>query len=190
MMRRRFPCAVLSAIALVGLSGCMPKMTVEEMKAMMPERPAELDALNAFVGTWDFTGEMRMAGVDEVLTSSGTSELTWEGDKWYLVGHGVYSMPEFGDMKGMETWMYDAKAKKYRTLWVDSMGSLGVGTATRYKKTDTWTLKGTSYGPFGKTTGKGTLKFADPNTMEWTWKDYAFGGLIKVSEMYGTSKRK
>lgn len=41
------------ALACATLTGCMPKMTVEEMKAAMPQRPAELDHLNAFVGQWE-----------------------------------------------------------------------------------------------------------------------------------------
>lgn len=37
MSVRRLVCAVAVAGSTVVLTGCMPKMTIEEMKAMMPE---------------------------------------------------------------------------------------------------------------------------------------------------------
>ena len=55
MNRKALFCAiVLSVVGTMNL-GCMPKMTIAEMKAQMPKRPAELDRLNRFVGKW--TGE-------------------------------------------------------------------------------------------------------------------------------------
>jgi len=105
-----------------GPAGCMPHMTVDEMKAQMPKRPAELDRLNAFVGKWKGEGEARFAMLDEPLKVTGTSEAKWEGDKWYLVGRGVMRMADFPETQGMETWCYDLHAKKYRSTFVDSMG--------------------------------------------------------------------
>ena len=77
------------------LTGCMPSMSIEEMKAMMPKRPAELDRLNVFAGTWVGTGEATMMGVDKVLKSTATSEGHWEGDNWYIVVSSVMDMDEF-----------------------------------------------------------------------------------------------
>ena len=62
MIRRNMTC-VLTATCLAGLSwGCMPQMTIEQMRDAMPQRPPELDELNAFVGRWETTGEAHMAG--------------------------------------------------------------------------------------------------------------------------------
>jgi hypothetical protein len=58
------------------------------------------------------------------------------------------------------------------------------------KKANTWTMKGRSYSPFGNTRGKGKITVVDDNTMEFVWKEYALGGLIKTFEMCGTSKRR
>ena len=190
MMRRSYVYFSLASAAVLVLTGCMPKMTMEDLKQARPERPPELDALNAFVGTWDYTGEMKMAGLDEVLESSGTSEIKWEGDGWYLVGMSSGHMAELGDGKGVEVWTYDAKAKKYRTTWADNMGGTGYGIAKHDKKTNTWIMKAKSYSPFGNSTGKGKIEVVDDNTMEWTWKEYALGGLIKTFEMRATSKRR
>ncbi|MHC4521404.1 MAG: DUF1579 family protein [Planctomycetota bacterium] len=189
MNRQAVSSVVLAAFAGILLTGCMPKMTIEKMKEMRPERPAELDKLNAFVGRWDMSGEATMAGLDQPLKASGTGETKWEGDGWYLVSQFVHNMEELGESKGMETWSYDARSKKYRTLWVDSMGSVGVGTAWHDEKTDTWQFRGTSHGPFGKSTGKGEGKFVDANTMEWEWSEYAMWGLIKTMSIKGTSKK-
>ena len=180
----------LASLAAIVLTGCMPKMTIEDMKAMMPQRPAELDKLNAFAGKWEFTGEAKMAGLDEVLKTSGTNEANWEGDDWYLVSRGTFTMGELGEMQGLETWTYDAHSKKFRSTWTDSMGSVGTGTAKYNEKTNTWHIKATSHGPFGKSTIRGQVKFIDDNTMEWSWNEYAMGGLINTMEMSGTSRRR
>jgi hypothetical protein len=179
----------LAACAGILLTGCMPKMTIEEMKQMMPQRPAELDLLDAFVGNWEGTGEMHFAGMDETLTSSSKSEIRWEGDRWYLVEHADIHMDEFGDMSGMATWTYDAKSKVYRNVWVDNMGGFSVGTGKYDAKTRTWHIKSTNYSAFGKSTAKGTARFIDDNTMEWDYAEYAMGGLVKTMSMTGTAKK-
>ncbi len=187
------PTPVLSLFAAGSamlLVGCMPKMTLEEMQAMKPQRPAELDQLNAFVGTWDMTGEATMAGLDEVLKTTGTGETKWAGNGWFLVTNAKFDMDGFDSMEAVETWTYDAHSKKYRSSWTDSMGAIGLGSSRYNEKTNTWTMRATSHGPHGKTTAKGTLKIIDNDTMEWTWTEYAMGGLFKVMEMKGTSKRR
>ena len=99
-------------------------------------------------------------------------------------------MEGFDPMHGMETWMYDAKSKKYRSTWVDSMGSIGIGEARYKEKTGTWHMRAKGRGPHGKTTMKGTAKLIDANTMEWTWSEHMMGGLMKTMEMTGTSRRR
>ncbi len=190
MTRRSFSCVILSSMAGIALTGCMPHMTIEEMKSMMPQRPAELDKLNAFAGRWEFTGEAKMAGLDQVLKSSGTNEAKWEGDGWYLVSRGVFKLEDLGEMQGVETWTYDAHSKKFRSTWVDSMGSVGAGTARHDDKTNTWYMRATSHGPFGKTWIKGQVRSVDDNTMEWDWAEYAMWGFFKTMEMSGTSRRR
>ena len=189
MIRKSTNYVVFAAMTSIFLAGCMPKMTIEEIKAMMPERPAELDKLNAFAGKWTFSGEAKMAVLDEVLPTSGTMESKWEGDGWFLVGTGKFNMGDIGNMEGRETWTYDAHSKKYRSTWVDSMGSTGIGESWIDDKTNTWYMKATSYGFMGKSYMKGWVRIIDDNTQEWEWSEYAMGGLIKTMEMKGTSKR-
>ncbi len=190
MKSLRNPHVLLVIAACMTFPGCMPKMTVEEMKAKTPQRPAELDKLDAFVGRWEFNGEARMAMLDEPLATTGTGETRWDDGKWFLIGNAVFRMQGFDEMRGHETWTYDAHSKKYRSTWVDSMGSTGTGVATHNEKNNTWTMRATSHGSFGKTTMKGCMKIVDDDTMEWCWTEYAMGGLMKTMEMCGTSKRK
>lgn len=188
MLRRFVPSVMLTVCGIVFAGGCMPKMTIEEMKAEMPKRPAELDRLNDFAGTWEFEGTAKFTFLDEALKTTGTSQGKWEGDGWYLVIHNAFNMCELGDMKSIETWTYDTHSKKYRSTWVDSMGSLSTGSTTYDEETRTWKMKARSYGPHGKTTMKGTFKFIDDDTMEWCVTEHA--GLMKIVEMSGTGKRR
>ena len=75
-------------------------------------------------------------------------------------------MQGFDDLRAHDTWTYDTHSKKYRSTWVDSMGSTGTGTSTHNEKTNTWTMRTTSHGPYGKTVKKGCIKVIDNDTME------------------------
>ncbi len=187
MFRRNAVLAVLLGFAALVLAGCMPHMTIEQMKAQMPKRPAELDRLNAFVGKWQSEGEARFAMLDEPLKFSGTSEAKWEGDKWYIVGRGIGKMADFPETQSLEAWTYDVHAKKYRSTYVDSMGMSGMAESRYDEKTNTWHMTATSFGPWGQSHLKGTLRFTNPDTMEWSMTECM--GLMKVMEMKGTGKR-
>ncbi len=182
--------ALVGLFGCVLLTGCMPKMTIKEMKAMMPKRPVELDHLEMFMGDWTFEGEVTMSGLDEVLETSGTNSARWEGNKWYMVSDGIFKMGDFDEMKGMETWTYDTASKCFRNTWVDSMGSLGVGKGWYNADEKRWKMKSTSHSPFGTTSMKATVTFPDDDTMEWSMTETAMWGLITTMEMKGTSKRK
>jgi hypothetical protein len=187
MSRRSATSMIMLACAALVLTGCMPKMTIEEMKAQMPKRPAELDRLDAFLGKWQFQGEATCAMLDQPLKSSGTTETKWDGDNWFIVSRSVMSTENFDDSKALETWTYDIKARKYRSTWVDSMGMMGMGVSTYDEKTDTWHMKATSYGPWGKSRSKGWVRFIDADHMKWWWVEYT--GLMKTMEFNGTGER-
>ncbi|MBU0637638.1 MAG: DUF1579 domain-containing protein [Planctomycetes bacterium] len=187
MSRGTAVCVILVACTLIAAPGCMPKMTIEEMKATMPQRPAELDRLNDFVGKWKYEGEAKMAMLDEPLKTWGTGETTWNDSRWFIEGRSMFNMEHFGESQGLETWTYDIKTKKYRSTWVDSMGMSGTGVATYDEKASKWHMKATSYGPWGKSTMKGWVHFPDPDTMEWWMAE--FQGFMKTMEMSGTGKR-
>ena len=187
MAKRALICSILAAFACVLLTGCMPKMTIEQMKAEMPKRPAELDRLDVFAGKWQYEGQAKLAMLDEPLKTSGTGEYTWDGDRWFLVGRDVMEMEHFDKSTGLECWTYDTHSKKYRATFVDSMGEIGIGASTYDEKTNTWHMKAESHGPWGESCMKGWMKSTGPDTMEWGMTEYH--GLMKVMEMTGTAKK-
>ena len=170
-------------------AGCMPKMTIEDVKSMRPQRPAELGKLNAFVGQWEWEGNATFAGLDRTLCFTGKNEATLGCDGWCLVSREVGHMEELGETHGLATWAYDERCGRFRTTWADSMGSIGTGTAWYDETTDTWQFRTKSSSPFGKASGTGRVKFTDPNTMDWHWTEYATGGLIKTVDLSGISRR-
>ena len=189
MSRITMTSVIVVAILVLPLTGCMPKFTIEEMKADMPKRPPELDRLNAFVGKWEYDGVAKSPMFKDVesLKTTGKGHYKWEGNNWYLVGRGLMQMEHFDEMQALETWTYDTKAKCYRSTWVDTMGMLGIGESRYDEKTDTWHSTAISYGPWGKSNMKGTMHFLDADYMEWEWTEYM--GLSKTMEMSGTGKR-
>jgi len=176
----------LCAVAL--LVGCMPKMTIEELKEEMPQRPPELDQLNDFVGKWESTGQADFAFLDETLKTHGNWEANWEGDGRYLVTRHEGTIEKLGTMTGLETSTYDSNNGMYRSTWTDSFGSVGIGHSTYDADTRTWHLVySTLHGPWGKSTMKGTMKLVNDDTMDWSWTEYM--GWTKTAEMSGTARR-
>ncbi len=178
----------LALVALAAnLVGCMPS---EEDFDMMPQRPAGLDQLDQFIGTWEGEMEMHAEGMDAPMTSTGVFTNKWANDNWIMVGHGTMSM-EGNENPMMEVWTWDESIKKFRTSGY--YGSMTGESLAWYDADDgLWRMKGggrnliTGY----VTKGKGTMKMTDPDTMEWTWTEYDTTGLIKLMEMKGTHRRK
>ncbi len=90
---------------------------------------------------------LELIGNGSLHAVSSAYDLQWDDSGWFLVGDSVFKMEGFDDMRGHDTWTYDSHSKKYRSTWVDNMGSTGTGTATHNEKTNTWTMKATSHTP-------------------------------------------
>lgn len=183
-------CAVFASVAITGLLGCTPELTMDDLKAMKPQRPAELDKLDAFAGEWESTAEMKITGLDEVIAGRGEGTTTWECDGWVLVERGEFEMGELGKMYGIGIYTWDPKAKVYRTWWFDSYGSRAAGKIRYDESKNRWRIKARSRGAWGDQVSEGTIDFVDENTMEWTWTEWDGLKLFKTVEMTGTSKRK
>lgn len=190
MNHRKCWCVVALGVMALVWGGCMPKMTIEQMKEARPQRPAELDKLNMFVGEWESTSEMNFKMLEEPMRGSGKSSISWGCDGWCLVEHNEFEMGELGKMFGVGVWTWDAKSKKYRVSWFDSYGSTGHGKATYSEADQAWTMKTRSRNPWGTSVGRGTVTFSDKDTMEWTWKEWDSLKLFQTMEMTGTNKRK
>lgn len=188
MTRISFAGVTVTALLAVLLVGCQQPggMTMEA-----PERPAELNHLDMFVGTWEATGEATKPGSEETVKIHGTETVEWDADKWVLVSHYDYSIGE-KEMCGVDIMRWDPKAKKYCGWSVDNHGGTSTGTGTYDEATHTWHFKGKSHNPFtGKShVGEGTGKMVDDNTQEWTWTRWDCWKLKKLMEGKSTSRRK
>ena len=156
-----------------------------------PPRPAELDRLEAWVGTWKGDVEVQMAGSDEVKASSGQNSYEWASDKWMLVENWQHDMGETDQMKGVSLTWWDNNSKKYRMAWTDNYGGHAKGTMKYDEEAGVWKGKAKSKdGKTGSTTvAKWTAEFTDPSTIKWVWEEYDGTGLFKIITVKGTSRR-
>ncbi len=194
MMVKRIGKCVAGIVLGVGVcavaTGCMPKMTMDEMKAMMPTRPAALDKLNMFAGNWSHEGTANFEAMDEPLKMTAQTTSKVEGDGWYLVETSVYSMEGFDDMNAMSFWTYDTANDRFRVTYIDTMGSQSTGTATYDEDDNQWRMTVENATPFGTSTAHATITFVDKDTQKWTWTESAFFGLIKIMDMEATLTRR
>ena len=192
MSRSRIIGAGLAAVLAAMLIGCQQPQSdlAEVMKP--PPRPAELDQLDMFIGTWEGTGEVKAAGSDEVVTSEGVETYSWDADKWVLVSRFEYTMGDEDDMRGLAIWTWDAKAKKYRIWSFDNGGYCESASAKYDQDTKTWHIKGKSGNTVTgeKFVGKGSYKMVDADTQEWNYTVWDGWKLRKLMEFKGTSHRK
>jgi hypothetical protein len=182
---------VLAGVFIFGLAGgCMPRMTIEEIADMRPPRAPELDRLDRLVGDWDTVGEVRMAVLDETLQTTGRSSAQWMLDKRFLREDAELDMGALGRVTGTSIWSYEPGANKYHMWWFDSLGETSHAVITFNHRTDTWHMRtrGRKYGY--ATSGRGTLRHVDDDTLEWTWQEFDGTGLFKLADMKGVSRRR
>ena len=177
-----------AAISLVPL-GCIPKMTIEQIREFQPEKPQELDRLNMFLGDWETTGTIKLAMLDEPFATSGRNKAAWSLDGHVLEDVADLDMGPFGRVSGKTLWTWDPAMGKYRMWWFDTLGETSEVVATFNERTQTWRMKaaGQKYGR--RTSGRGTIRRIDENTLEWTWNEASASGLITFARMRGTSRR-
>jgi hypothetical protein len=160
-----------------------------------PPRPAELDRLNSWVGHWTLTFDMTVYTPQGPKMSShkGTEETAWSADNRYLVTNSDYDMGEAGRMIGVSMMTWDEREKIYRNWWFDNFGEIGEGRTGYCEESKEWRLYTTGHNlaTGERSTGYGTTKFTDENTVDWTWCEFEETLLVskKTMEMKGTSKR-
>lgn len=189
-MQKKLLLALLGVPGLaILLPGCMPKMTVEQIAGFVPEKPAELDRLNMFLGEWETTGTIELSVLDEPIATSGRNRAAWTLDGYVLEDNADLNMGPFGRVKGTTHWTYDSAIGKYRMWWFDTLGETSTVVATFDERSQTWRMKaaGQKYGR--RTSGRGTIRRVDDNTLEWTWDEASASGLIRFAKMRGTSRR-
>lgn len=191
MTSRRLTCSLASLIGVAWLAGC--QQPAHDMSQGPPPRPAELDQLDAWVGTWKGTGEMTMYGPEgeQKMTTTGTESVKWICDNRVLMSEMEYEMGDMGAMKGLWLATWDPQAKKFRTWWFDNMGSVGEGTMWKDADTGEWIMrsKGRDAMTGESRMEKSRSKMTDSGTMEWSFTEYDGWGFSKKMSGTGTSKK-
>lgn len=173
------------------LCGCEDKkMDMADMTA--PPRPAELDRLNDFVGTWKGETKITMFnGKDQVMISEGVNHAEWCCDGRFMVEHFEGTFGEGQAMTGIGIWTWDEKAGKYRTWWFDSFGSASTGEAEYDEEDGEWELtgKGRNLITGDTTSGEGEIRVLGDNTLEYHFTEWDAWRLKKIMQMKGSSRR-
>jgi hypothetical protein len=158
-----------------------------------PARPAELDRLEPWVGTWQSTGEMKMSD-GKTMHMTGTFTIGWECDRTVLVERMEETCDEMKDMGkiyGLIVFTWDAHEKEYETAFFNNMSMSADGDMKYNEATKTWTMTGEGYNPMlgQKTHWIGKITMPDSSTMEWTWTTWDAWKMKKLEEGKGTAKR-
>ena len=154
-----------------------------------PPRAPELDAYEAFVGSWTWDAVMLNAeDVDKAW--SGSAEWTWTLDKRCLEGKlSAKSASTNFDAQGI--WSWHPRSHKYIWWMFNNWGYPQEGKATYNDATKTWNMSYISVGLDGTTSfGRHTMTVVNADTLEWDvveWADPTH--LITKMEMRGTYKR-
>lgn len=165
----------------------------EELMAKMKEYATPNEnhkALEAFVGSWDYSLKMWKSPDKEPEVSSGSSEAKWILDGRFVeqtatgTAHG---MP----FEGRGILGYDNAKKEFISSWIDNMGTgMMLTTGTYDAATKTFTEKGSMVCPvMGQMSFRSEIKIVDDNThtyeMYMTTPD---GGEAKALEITYTRK--
>lgn len=184
----------LSCIALFGLflTGCAAPQSGAQTKGPPPRAP-ELDALDAWLGEWDVTGQVREVETGRVIESKGHESVRWSCDKQFLVEESTWDGDQPGDKESalaVRTW--DPHGKVYRSWYFSSHGTVGHSRMTYDAASKTWRVQTKNVDPetCERVRGEMTIKQTDANTMDWTFDEWNDWKTKKRVEMKGVSRRR
>lgn len=184
--RRAFWCACCTMIA----AGCADQNKKMDMSAMKPPpRPAELDKLDAWVGTWNSTAEMCMGG--KTMKMSGKSTVAWDCDKHVLVERATQDMEGMGTSCSVILYGWDADKCDYKVAYFSSMGEGNMGHMKWDEKKGAFTMRAKGKNPMTHqtTTFEMEIRMPDSNTMNFCFAEWDGLHLKKMGEGKGTAKR-
>jgi len=191
MFQRRIRSRLLVFLLPAMTAACTaPPMTLDAMKAMMPPRPQQLQALDMLVGDWVTEGQVQFIGMEEPIATKGTSSARWECDKRFLIDHSDYDMGPLGPMKGVSVWGWDPQHRRFVFWWFDGFGESASGTARYDRDARTWHISTHGQSTRCSVKNSGTIRLIDDNTLEWTWVQYSAWGFPKYADMKGISRRR
>ena len=177
------------AVAVQFAAGCAAsKVSFDDIQR--PDRAAELDAYDVFVGEWDWEAEtVYPEGLAETWT--GTAKWDWALDKRCLKGR-MSAKSEHAEFESEGVWSCHPKNGKYVWWMFNNWGYPQEGKAKYCDESKMWWMEYESVGLDGsKSHGLYTMKVVDDDTLEWTMEEWALPlHMAKKIEMEGTYRRK
>jgi hypothetical protein len=152
----------------------------------------ELDRLEAWIGEWESTGEVRPAGTGRVLATRGVETLTWECDRRFVLERMRWETEGGGKEEALAVRTWDPHARRYRSWYFDSNGMVGHSWMTYDAPSRTWRVETEGSDPetCEPTAGRMTIQEADRDTLEWSYTEFDGSMRRKRVEMSGTSRRR
>jgi hypothetical protein len=170
------------------LTGCAAP-NVDFSTIQRPQRAVELDAFEAFVGSWKWEAKLlNTEGEDEKWT--GRAEWSWALDKRCLQGH-LWAEGAHASFEAEGIWSWHPKAKRYTWWMFNNWGYPQQGTASYDADAKSWRMPYKSVGLDGSGSyGIYTMEIIDQDTLEWTMTEWADAlHMVKKMEMTGTYTR-
>jgi len=187
------------AILCAALGACTgPSPARPRAEWIRPERPAELARLDPLVGSWETRAELVAPTRAELEARLGSAaQLVPESfggawrNEWVLGGMFLNSAGwrETGDGERsyyVEYLGWDANLGKYRSWLFNDRGELSEGTLA-LEPDGSFLVQIEGLRADGSATrGRGSMRFVDADTMEWTWTEEGVDGTLT---MRGTNHR-
>lgn len=123
-------------VAAILLTGCVSQQLGHTLRvAQTSERPAELDRLQVFIGTWQGEAEERVIETDQVTRYEGRSTMTWEaGGRVMLERSDITRNGQPESHIALTTW--DPNMGRYRLWGFDSTGLVVDAASWEYVEAD------------------------------------------------------
>lgn len=196
-MKRMFIVALVAAIGVTAFWAGSAVSSQEEVPKkpempmpMPPPKPAELKALDAFVGEWQSEFEFLPAMFGTPGKGAGKFHCKWVLDNWFIMGKGS-STSTYGPHESIWIATYDPKMGKYRSFSFDSHGESEVATMAYDPATQTWTTmsEGMTLMTGKPAENKFTMRFVEKDKLEFEWLQKAEGETDFAPLMKGTDTR-
>ncbi len=194
MLRRRFFYCLASILSAGVIAGCQQPAGDMEHKGP-PPRPAELDKLNPWVGTWNGSGDITVYTPKgpKTMKTTGTEHWAWACDNRFLMANFEWSMGDNANEKhqGIAMMTWNPKEKEFRSWEFMGDGTVNRGEMKYDEKAGLWRMEGKGTDPMTgqPTRGGGTAKMVGDKTMEWSFTMWDCLKLSKKMEGKGTSTK-
>lgn len=193
MTPRRLVSLGSACLALTLLFGCQQNETTMQEAMKAPPRPAEMDMLGKWVGTWNGTGEMTMYTKEgpKPMNATYTERIEWICGNQFLLSRSDMNMGEGETMQMAAIFGWNKDEKEVHISEYMSNGDRSRSEMEYDKTAGLWKMEGHGKNPMTgqPTRSEGTMKMIDDNTIEWQFTMWDSWKINKVMEGKGTSKK-